>query len=76
MGQVTIYLEKEIEERMIAAAKAANLSKSKWIARIIEERVANEWPESIAELAGAWQDFPAIEEIRAGSGKDSKRANL
>ncbi len=76
MGQVTIYLEKEIEEKMAAAAKSAYLSKSKWIARVIEEKIANEWPESVAELAGAWKDFSSIEELRAGSGSDSKREDL
>ena len=76
MGQVTIYLEKEIEEKMAVAAKAAHLSKSKWIARVIEEKIAKDWPDSITGLAGAWQDFPSLDEIRAGSGKDSKRADL
>lgn len=76
MGQVTIYLEKEIEEKMAAAAKAAHLSKSKWITRVIEEKIANEWPESVTRLAGAWQDFPSLDEIRASSGKDGERMDL
>ena len=76
MGQVTIYLEKEIEEKMTAAAKAAHLSKSKWIACVIEEKIANDWPQSITGLAGAWQDFPSLDDIRASSGKDSKRVDL
>lgn len=76
MGQVTIYLEKEIEEKMTAAAKAAHLSKSKWIARVIEEKIANDWPESITGLAGAWKDFPSLDEIRAGTGEDGKRVDL
>ena len=45
MGQVTIYLEDEIEEKMSAAAKSENLSKSKWVERLIEAKVASEWPE-------------------------------
>ncbi len=57
MSQVTIYLEEEIEQKMKLAAQAANLSKSKWIAKIIQDKVANEWPKSIESLAGSWEDF-------------------
>ena len=35
MGQVTIYLEDEVEEKMSAAAKSEHLSKSKWVASLI-----------------------------------------
>lgn len=76
MGQVTIYLEEDIEQKMINAAKSAHLSKSKWIARVIREKVANEWPQSAVELAGAWQDFPDIDEIRSYRGKDATRETL
>ncbi len=76
MGQVTIYLEKEIEQKMVDAAKSANLSKSKWIAKLIHEKVANEWPQSVVELAGAWEEFPSIDDIRSNDGKDAKREAL
>ena len=73
MGQVIIYLEDEIEDKMIKAAESAHLSKSKWIARVIREKVADEWPQSIVELAGSWDDFPTIEDLRNKSGVDAKR---
>ncbi len=76
MGQVTIYLEDEVEEKMSAAAKASRQSKSKWIAGLIKEKVVDEWPESINELAGAWQDFPSIDELREKSGQDVSREKL
>lgn len=76
MGQVTIYLEEDIEHKMVAAAKSAHLSKSKWIARLIQDKVANEWPQSIVDLAGSWKDFSTIEEIRADIGKDAEREPL
>ena len=41
MGQVTIYLEKEIEVKMCATATAMNLSKSKWIAGVIKEKLVD-----------------------------------
>lgn len=76
MGQVTIYLEEEIEQKMVAAAKSAHLSKSKWISKVIQEKVSNEWPQSIVEMAGAWEDFPDIQNIRSNNGNDAKRESL
>lgn len=73
MGQVTIYLEDEIEKKMVAAAKSADLSKSKWIAKIVQEKVANEWPQSVVELSGSWEDFPTTEELRNDLTEDSLR---
>ena len=60
MGQVTIYLEEEIEKKMVAAAKSAHLSKSKWISKVIQEKVSNEWPQSIVDMVGSWEEFPEI----------------
>ncbi|MES9855086.1 MAG: CopG family transcriptional regulator [Sedimenticola sp.] len=76
MGQVTIYLEEDIEQKMVDAAKSAHLSKSKWIARLIQDKVANEWPQSVVELAGSWENFPTINDIRNNQGKDASREAL
>ena len=76
MGQVTIYLEDEIEEKMSAAAKSAHLSKSKWVASLIKAKVAGEWPESIEHLVGAWKDLSLVEEGRANLGEDVEREAL
>jgi len=76
MGQVTIYIDNETEKKMIASARDANVSKSKWITDVIREKVATEWPLSVRELAGAWGDFPSEKEIRSGTGKDVKREEL
>ena len=76
MGQVTIYLEDEVEEKMTAAAKSEHLSKSKWVAGLIKAKVATEWPESIAHLAGAWKDLSLAEEGRANLGQDVEREEL
>jgi hypothetical protein len=76
MGQVTIYLEEDIEHKMVVAAQSAHLSKSKWIATLIRDKVANEWPQSIAGFAGSWEDFPSIDEIRATIGKDVERESI
>ena len=76
MGQVTIYLEEDIENKMVTAAKSAHLSKSKWIARLIQEKMANEWPQSMVDLAGSWEDFPSIDDIRSNAGKDANREEM
>ncbi len=76
MGQVTIYLEENIEQKMIDAAKSAHLSKSKWIAKLIQDKVANEWPPSVVALAGSWEDFPSTDEIRNNHGNDAEREAL
>lgn len=76
MSQITIYLPAELEQRMKASAKAMNLSQSKWIANLIEEKLRKEWPPAIVALAGAWKDMPLADEIRAGLGTDSKRENF
>lgn len=73
MGQVTIYLDDEVEAKMTTAAKSTGLSKSKWIARLIMEKVANEWPQSVIEAAGSWDDFPSPDELRQDKVKDVKR---
>ena len=76
MGQVTIYLDDEIEKRMTANAKAMNLSKSKWIANVIREKLVDEWPPNVRELAGSWEDFLTLEEIRETGQRDITREAL
>ncbi len=73
MGQVTIYLETEVEAKMRSAAKAMNTSLSQWVANIIKEKTTEAWPESVKSLAGAWSDFPNPEELRADMGEDAPR---
>ncbi len=38
MAQVTIYLDSTIERKLKKAAKPSQLSVSKWVAQIIEEK--------------------------------------
>ncbi|MDX2427213.1 MAG: hypothetical protein QNK22_00810 [Xanthomonadales bacterium] len=76
MGQVTIYIDDETEKKMIASAKAKNVSKSRWVTEVIREKVAKEWPASVRELAGSWADFPSVAELRSDVGQDAKREVL
>lgn len=76
MGQVTLYLDSETEERMKTAAKAAGVSQSRWVAKLIREKTSTEWPDSLVKLIGTWKDFPTLEEIRAGLPEDLPREPL
>ena len=57
MPQVTLYVDEETDRRMRAAAQRAGVSLSRWIRDLIRGKTANEWPESVANLAGAWADY-------------------
>ena len=76
LSQVTIYLDEETATKMKQAARSQGLSQSQWVARLIRERTSNEWPPSVAELAGAWADLPLSTEIRSTSGVDADREAL
>ena len=58
MGQITIYLDADTEKRLATVIKNGGISKSRWIADLIKEKVATRWPDDIAALAGAWSDLP------------------
>ncbi len=73
MGQVAVYLDDKTEAEMKAAVKASGISTSKWVANVIHEKARNEWPEVITRLAGAWPDFPTVEEIRHAARDDARR---
>ena len=77
MGQITIYLENEVEKKIKTAAKTSDLSVSKWIANIIKEKTSTEWPQDVIKLAGSWkEDFPSLEEIRSTHVVDASREVL
>jgi hypothetical protein len=76
MAQVTIYLDPDTEHRLRAAASDAGLSVSRWIAELIEERTRTQWPSAVRELAGAWQDFPDLDDLRDDQAEDAERETL
>ena len=76
MGQVTIYLDAAAERRVRAAARKSRVSVSRWIAELVESRTRTDWPAEARELAGAWPDFPDLEEVRGLTGKDQPRVRL
>ncbi len=76
MGQLTIYIDNEIEKKVTNMVKKSGMSKSKWIAELIREKTANSWPDSVIQLAGSWKDMPTAEAIRKNMGRDADREKI
>jgi len=76
MAQITIYIPNDLESQIKAIASSLNISISKFISTLIEQKVQNEWSHNSRKLAGAWDDFPRLEEIRANQGKDAERESF
>ncbi|MBI4705378.1 MAG: CopG family transcriptional regulator [Deltaproteobacteria bacterium] len=76
MPQVTVYVDQDTAQKMRRAARTTGLSLSKWVARVIQESTRSEWPESVKALAGAWEDFPTAEQLRARAKRDAPREAL
>ena len=76
MVQITISLDPESETKARDRAKKMNMSLNQWIAELVRKQTASAWPESVKKLAGAWPDFPSIDEIRRQEGEDSRREAL
>lgn len=73
MAQITIYLPHDIEARARKAAKSKRQSVSRWIAEQVVHTLKDTLPQGVLDAAGAFPDFPSLEEIRKGYGKDARR---
>ncbi len=73
MANVTIYLPDEVESKIRSAAQKDQVSVSRWIAARIARLVDDGPPNELLELAGAFPEFPDIEELRSGYGADAPR---
>lgn len=76
MAQVTLYLDDQAARGLRSAAEAEGVSQSQWVARLIRDRLATSWPESVVALAGAWRDMPTAEELRRDTPTESLREDL
>ena len=76
MGQVTIYLNKETEDKLVTSVRAMHVSKSKWVADAIEQKLRDQWPPSVRQLPGSWSDFPSPDEVRHSRDTDVERESL
>ena len=66
MAQISLYLEDETAQKLRSVAESCGVSVSSLVADLIRKKIAREWPESVIRLAGAWKDFPTLDEIRQG----------
>ncbi len=76
MGQVTIYLDDETEDKARSAASSKGVSLSKWVAERVRQGALSDWPDYVRELAGAWSDLPSAAKLRRPRGRDAKRTRL
>ncbi len=76
MAQITIYLPDEVENKARRAAKADGKSVSRWIADQLGSRLDDAWPRGVLDAAGAIPDFPGLDDIRKGYGRDVHREHL
>jgi hypothetical protein len=76
MAQITIYLPDDVEGRARKAAKVEGKSVSRWIAEQVVRRLGDTWPRGVLDAAGAVPDFPSLDKIRAGYGRDARREKI
>lgn len=76
MAQISLYLEDDTAKKLRSVAESSGVSVSSLVADLIRDKIAREWPESVVRLAGAWKDFPNLDEIRQGQPKDASRELL
>ena len=76
MLRLKFYVDETTHDRVRHAAKAAGMSLSKWVATVVKEKTADQWPGDVLALAGAWKEFPSLDEIRADSGADAPREDI
>ena len=76
MAKISLYLKDDTAEKLRSMAESAGVSVSSLVADLIRNKIAPEWPESVVRLAGAWKDFPTLDEIRQEQPEDVPRESL
>lgn len=73
MSQISLYLDEATQALVDQAAKAQGLSTSHWVAGIIRQYAAHEWPQDCLALAGRFADFPLREHGASTQPDDTPR---
>ena len=60
MAQLHCYVPDEIADLFKQKAKEANLSTSKYLALLVKQNTAGQWPDNFFDLAGSWQGEPIV----------------
>ena len=76
MPQLNLYVDEATHQRIKQAAQSSGVSLSKWVTAVVREKTSGEWPPDVLALAGAWKDFPSLEQIRRSKGRDLPREKL
>lgn len=55
MPQIHCYIPKEVSARLQEKAEQQHLSISKYLAKLIQQDIASDWPDGYFELFGSWE---------------------
>lgn len=76
MPQLSLYLDKKNYSTILAEAKKANMSLSKWAAKKIFENTKPSFPVGYEKLCGSFSDDELQEPNELSWGLDSARESL
>jgi hypothetical protein len=76
MPQLYLYLDGETLGLVEEGARSREVSLSKYVASVLREHAANEWPESIFGLFGSIDDDSFREPVELSFADDLERAEL
>jgi len=71
--QLTLYVDETTAQKIRARAAASGVSLSRWVADLVQERTATQWPAEVVALAGQWREAPDAKELRDVQGSDLPR---
>lgn len=69
MAQITFELDEGLEQQFYQLLAQEQLSVSNWVKKMIRQHSNTGWSNDVVALAGSWDDFPSLEEIRSPVGE-------
>ena len=60
MAQLHCYVPDKIADLFKQKAEKARLSTSKYLALLVKQETAAQWPDNYFDLAGSWQGEPIV----------------
>lgn len=69
MAQITFELDEGLEQQFYQLLAQEQLSVSNWVKKMIHQHSNTGWSNDVVALAGSWDDFPSLEEIRSPVGE-------
>ena len=62
MIRITLDLDDQTSALVAAGARASGMSEDHWVSEIVRRYVSATWSAECRELAGAFPDFPLVED--------------